>query len=354
MKRSTLFTVLLAAVLLAEALFAAHMLPSSALIRGERPEAKRSISMSEFDNAANNITSNILSDIYDIPRVYVLPLAEEPMPEPDPHGYSVVTDSDLETWNDTDVVRYKDDVTDVTLWKEYVQSDTCHAVISFAEIKIAHPTQLRHHMAGWTYGDGGGKATALASEVNAVVAVSGDFYSYRRSGIKIQNRQLFRNSPSEDMPDVLFVDSNGDFHIEACTPSFETEAFLAEHDIMFSMTFGPALVRKGVPISEDESKAYKGEGGVAYLNQRTAIGQLGPLHYLFCTVDGRNNDSNGMNISELGAILAGKGCINAYNLDGGGSATMVFRDKVYNATPSGNQRYIADIVFIATAIPESE
>lgn len=354
MKRSLLFTLILAAILTAEAVFAAHMLSSSAIMRTDSPSAPRMISRSEFESSANNIVSSILSDIYEIPKVYVLPLAEEPMPEPDPEGYSVVTDSDLDTWNNTDVLRYEDETTRVTLWKEYISSETCHAVISYAEVEIDHPTQLRHHMAGWEYGEGGGKATALAKEVNAVVAVSGDFYNFRRSGIKVQNRQLYRNSPSNDMPDVLFVDANGDFRIETCTSGFDTEAYLAENDIMFSMTFGPALVKNGVPISEDETKAYKGEGGVAYRNPRTAIGQLGPLHYLFCTVDGRNDDSNGIIISELAAILAEKGCVSAYNLDGGGSATMVFRDKVYNATPSGNQRYIADIVFIATAVPESE
>ena len=100
--------------------------------------------------------------------------------------------------------------------------------------------------------------------------------------------------------------------------------------------------------------SYRGEGGVYAFNPRTAIGQLGPLHYLFCTVDGRSEISNGMDVAELAAILADKGCISAYNLDGGGSATMVFRDEIYNAPSSGNQRYIADIVFIAASIPESE
>lgn len=354
MKRSLLFTVVLAAILTIEAVFAAHMLSSSAIMHTDSTSSVRVISKSEFDSSANNVVSSILSDIFEIPKVYVLPLAEEPMPEPDSDGYSVVTDSDLNVWNDTEVQRYKDETTCVTLWKEYVESENCHAVISFAEIQISHPSQLRHHMAGWEYGEAGQKATALAQEVNAVVAVSGDFYNFRRGGIKIQNRQLYRNAPSDSMPDILFVDINGDFHIETCSSSFDTEAYLSGNDIMFSMTFGPGLVRDGVPISKEETAAYKGEGGVAYLNPRTAIGQVGPLHYLFCTVDGRNKDSNGIDISELAAILAEKGCVNAYNLDGGGSATMVFRDKVYNATPSGNQRYIADIVFIATAVPDSE
>jgi len=354
MKRRLLFSFILAAILAVEAGFAAHMLSSSAIMRTDSTSSVRVISKAEFDSAANNIVSNVLSDIYEIPKVYVLPLVEEPMPKPDPNGYSVVTDSDLIVWNDTDVLRYEDETTQVTVWKEHVTTENCRAVISFAEIEIAHPSQIRHHLAGWEYGDTTQKATLLAREVNAVVAVSGDFYNYRRGGIKVQNRQLYRNAPSDTMPDILFVDSNGDFHVETCGSSFDTEGYLAEHDIMFSMTFGPGLVKDGVPISKKETTSYRGEGGVAYLNPRTAIGQLGPLHYLFCTVDGRSNKSIGMDIFDLGAVLAEKGCINAYNLDGGGSATMVFKNKVYNTPPSGNLRRISDIVFIATAVPDSE
>ena len=85
-------------------------------------------------------------------------------------------------------------------------------------------------------------------------------------------------------------------------------------------------------------------------NPRTAIGQVGPLHYIRIVSDGRTNESEGFSLKELSNILVDRGCITAYNLDGGGSSTMVFNGEVINnPTTNGKsikEREVSDIVYI--------
>ncbi len=63
---------------------------------------------------------------------------------------------------------------------------------------------------------------------------------------------------------------------------------------------------------------------VAGNNPRSAIGtnEDGTVVY-FITVDGRQNESRGVSLDELADICLDFGCVNALNLDGGGSTQMV-------------------------------
>ena len=53
-------------------------------------------------------------------------------------------------------------------------------------------------------------------------------------------------------------------------------------------------------------------------------------------------------------VLAGVGIEKAYTLDGGQTATIVMNDQVINRVSYGAERYISDIIYFATAIPENE
>ena len=49
------------------------------------------------------------------------------------------------------------------------------------------------------------------------------------------------------------------------------------------------------------------------------------------TVDGREHASVGMTLGELARMMKSFGCINAMNLDGGGSTVMYVQGKVVNS-----------------------
>lgn len=96
---------------------------------------------------------------------------------------------------------------------------------------------------------------------------------------------------------------------------------------------------------------------------RTAIGRKADGSIVLSVVDGRMDDnvSRGVYGDELGAIMKHAGCVEAYNLDGGGSSTLVVRENnqfVIKNIPSdydpGKSRAVSSGLLIVTRAPEYE
>lgn len=85
-------------------------------------------------------------------------------------------------------------------------------------------------------------------------------------------------------------------------------------------------------------------------NPRTAIGVLEPGHYVLIVSDGRTRESDGLTLLQLAEFMQSLGVTVGYNLDGGGSSTMVFMGEVVNnPTTNGRkitERSVSDIVYI--------
>ena len=93
---------------------------------------------------------------------------------------------------------------------------------------------------------------------------------------------------------------------------------------------GPYLVKNGVvyvDIAEEKLLAIGGR------NPRTAIGYTADNNLILLTADGREGSSIGMTLSELAALMKSLGCINAINLDGGGSTVMYVNGQIVNHPP---------------------
>ena len=67
---------------------------------------------------------------------------------------------------------------------------------------------------------------------------------------------------------------------------------------------------------------------------RSAIGVLKNGKWVFAVIDGRQKHSEGFTIVQLAKFMRQLGCTSALNLDGGGSSTIVIKDKIVNL-PSG-------------------
>ena len=80
-------------------------------------------------------------------------------------------------------------------------------------------------------------------------------------------------------------------------------------------------------------------------NPRTAIGQIGPLHYAFVVTDGRTEESAGLSLVQLADLMLDIGCETAYNLDGGGSVTMYYNGKVMNRLINNYERPCGDFLY---------
>ncbi|MDR0510355.1 MAG: phosphodiester glycosidase family protein [Rikenellaceae bacterium] len=90
---------------------------------------------------------------------------------------------------------------------------------------------------------------------------------------------------------------------------------------------GPSLVRGGINVAvESYWKEVFDGGGIAGTSRqpRTAIGATSDDKIVLIVCDGRNmNGSSGFTLDELASKLISKGVVDAINLDGGGSSTIV-------------------------------
>ncbi len=224
--------------------------------------------------------------------------------------------------------------------EEYEVNDTA---VYAAEVALRDPAYFRAGLAEGTYGRNiSEKTSMIAAPLRSIFAVNGDFYGARNSGYVLRNGTLYRNASSGT--DDLVVWGDGSFEIVNERDASAEE--LAERGAWQIFSFGPSLVENGeVVVSETEEV----RSSLAS-NPRTAVGQLGYLHYLFVVSDGRTYRSPGLTLYELAGFMKEHGAVIAYNLDGGGSSTMVFGVRVINnPTDDGydfEEREVSDIVYI--------
>ena len=114
---------------------------------------------------------------------------------------------------------------------------------------------------------------------------------------------------------------------------------------------GPRLVRDGsVWITGEEERFRKDI--LTGRAPRTALGITADHKLLLVTVNGRQpNISVGMTLTELADLMIELGAVQAMNLDGGGSTTMVIRDLVLNLPSDGVERPVSNAIVVIA--PES-
>ena len=215
--------------------------------------------------------------------------------------------------------------------------------IYVADVEVTDGTSILSAFANNTYGRNITDTTSdMAEENNAVLAINGDYYGARQSGYVIRNGVVYRNQGSNGEDMVISKDGSLSFISESDT----TTDSLIQKQAWQVLSFGPVLVENGeVAVTEND------EVGMAMAsNPRTAIGTVAKNHYLFVVSDGRTSESAGLSLYELANFMKALGATNVYNLDGGGSSTMVFQGEVVNnPTTNGNkisERAVSDILYI--------
>lgn len=239
---------------------------------------------------------------------------------------------------------YLDDSIATVTWKEPYGN----TVLTFAEVVIADGSQFRRFLADGRYGaETQYKTTEMAQTVNAVLASSGDFYKFHYNGVVVYEntvRNVYTNKA-----DTCYIDDAGDLIFTSQDVKMtkeEAQQFVDEHNIRFSLAFGPILVENG---ERCEPQNYD-LGEVNSFSPRAALCQMGKLHYLIVTANQEESHPGAINIHQFAQRLAETGCTKAYTLDGGQTAAIALDGKLVNRVLYGQQRLISDIIYFATSV----
>lgn len=271
---------------------------------------------------------------------------------------TVAFDPNVNFYHDTEIEYYLDDTILVLCWKEVIDGNTC----SFAEIKIADASQFRRKFADDTFASANQYySSELHKSTNAVISLNADFYQNRDFGVVVYDRELYRfptgtytgTYKKYNCLETCFVDSKGNFLFTDLGQTFtqeELKQYIADNDILFSISFGPVLVRDGQVQQID----WYPVGEISRGYSRAGIGQVDELHYLYMSLNHSAEREARWSVNQFAQHFGEKPVRCAYCLDGGQTSEIVFRDRPFNYIDFGKERPVSDNIFFATAIGGTE
>ena len=193
-----------------------------------------------------------------------------------------------------------------------------------------------------------------AEQINAIVSANGDNFNSGKieDGIVIRNgAQLFPKDGSKQTKftrDLCVLFSDGSMRVYDCVlDTINYDEILSNYPRQ-AFYFGPKL------LNDDGTAKTKFNSNLGKINPRTVLGYYEPGHYALLVVLGTrdmvdyrgknhgNGKSPGMTLIELSALCEDLGFSMAYNLDGGGSSSMVWNKTVFGH----NDRTHSDILAV--------
>lgn len=240
---------------------------------------------------------------------------------------------------------YKSPNVSITIETKTVGEGASKSVYHVADIYIASMDNFATYTANGEMRYWGTQDVVKMSQASdALIAISGDFLTYQSQGFLMRNGEIYQETSNLDSVCVLFADGTMETYDEKTYDIQE----LKDRGAVQVWSFGPVLLDENGHVREK----YKMPTAVSYPNPRSAIGYYEPGHYCFVVVDGRQDGySKGLNMPNLARIFEELGCTAAYNLDGGGSAVMVFNHERFSRQSNGADRGLGDILLIRETVP---
>lgn len=196
-------------------------------------------------------------------------------------------------------------------------------------------------------------AEEFAGELNAVFAMSDDFYGFRvyqkrLPGIIIQDGKILADKTRKEshytLPTydtmALFKDGSMKTYLAGKITAEE----LLEKGATDAWTFGPVLLSNGEIGKQVSEKSFEN------VNPRMCLGMIEPNHFFVMTVEGRSRRSDGVGLMWVSDRMKEKGCVEALNLDGGNSIKLVFMGNLVNAnnTEKTKNRSVTSLITLGS------
>jgi len=329
--------------------------------------------MDRYDMFMTNQISGALEGVLNIEKVYWLSDNDEVAPKPAAEnfgtaptpaelmwlldeaadlidGRELTFNENITIWEHSKLHYYYDETILVIYWQQLMDG----IVHNVAEVIIADASQFRRGLAGGEFGsDKQFVPSQIAQSVNAVVATSGDFYKFRQNGIIVHKGQLRRFEGK--FLDTCFIDDQGDLLFVKrgeLTTEAEAEKYIADHNVRFSLAFGPVMVADGqnvvpwgYPIGE-----------ITGNYTRASVCQKGKLHYMFVSTSSYMDHglTQRQSLRSFADHLIELGVDKAYALDGGQTTIIAINGQLVTSPDYEAERQISDIIYFATALPDGE
>ena len=161
--------------------------------------------------------------------------------------------------------------------------------------------------------------------MNASIAYQSDASEYP---IIISNGELKGNNYNGTVPDYCYyLGIKADRSFATYSKDTSYASMIADGTIQAFQCFG-----KIVDNSTEVSVSY---GNALVKNPRIAIGLLSDNSILIFACDGRIGFNEGITCHQLAEILIDKGCVTAWNIDGGGSTSLILNGSKINRDIDG-------------------
>ncbi|MDY3918191.1 MAG: phosphodiester glycosidase family protein [Candidatus Limivivens sp.] len=212
-----------------------------------------------------------------------------------------------------------------------------------ARVRIKDPSQLKTPLSYGSYGGTRERTSHVVSKNNGIIGINGSAFSYETGkpgpdAVMIKNGKIYNKALGTSYS-LMAVKWDGTMY----NPKQGlTAKQLLNQGVKATFNFGPVLIKNGKAQPID----YENFSLTAYKDPRTAVGMVKKGEYVLLVADGRNaGGSSGLNQKEMISILKGYGCKFAYNLDGGGSSTLVYKGQVLNNPSDGKERACGDFLY---------
>lgn len=183
------------------------------------------------------------------------------------------------------------------------------------------------------------KTSAKGIEVGAIAAINGSFFNTKTGGAAVFFRKHGRilyagdNNPRAYRDNAGFaIDVSGNVSIV----KKPQEGWMDSQNPLTVLSSGPLLVSDGAMVPQVPEKFNTNR------HPRTAVGITKRGHLIAVVADGRSAEAYGMTTGELATLMRALGCVEAMNLDGGGSSTAWVKGEPFNGVvnfPSDNKKF---------------
>ena len=211
-----------------------------------------------------------------------------------------------------------------------------------AHVKINNISQMKATLSYGTYGGTRQTTSNAVKSNNAIIGINGSAFSYQSGkpgfdAVMLKNGKIY-NKALGTSHSLMAIGWDGTMF----SPTQGLSAkYLKRNGVRDTFNFGPILLKNGSTASlyEQGYPAVYSGADMRGKYPRSAAGMIRPGEYVLLATSGP-----GLSLSEMRSVFKQYGCKYAYNMDGGGSATMSYKGYVLNSPSDGTERSCGDFL----------